>query len=49
MTAMNHLYRNVAGQKKEDYMDYIHELDRMDWRQYDCTTWPCADMSFPDY
>lgn len=49
MSGMNHLYKNVKGQKKEDYFDdYLMVMDRMDWSQYDHTTWPCADMSFPD-
>ena len=34
MSGMNHLYKNVKGQKKEDYFDdYLMVKDRMDWHQ----------------
>ncbi|WP_298548325.1 DUF6620 family protein [uncultured Aquimarina sp.] len=48
MSSTNELYQNVSGKQKDEYRDYLTVLDRMDWRSYDYTTWPCADLSFPD-
>ena len=42
------LYQDVSGMPKEDYIDYLIRLDHMDWSKYDYTTWPSADLSFPD-
>lgn len=48
MSTTNELYQDVLGKQKEEYRDYLMTLDRMDWHSYDYTTWPCADLSFPD-
>ncbi len=46
MSTVNELYQNVTGKNKDEYRDYLTQLDRMDWHSYDYSTWPCADLSF---
>ncbi|EZH73038.1 hypothetical protein ATO12_18660 [Aquimarina atlantica] len=48
MSTVNELYQDVSGKQKDEYRDYLAIIDRMDWHNYDYTTWPCADLSFQD-
>jgi hypothetical protein len=42
------VYRNVAGCTIDDMWDYAITINKFNWEKYDYTSWPCADMSFPD-
>ena len=34
MSTVNGLYQNVTGKSKDEYQNYLIELDRMDWHKY---------------
>lgn len=41
-------FQKTVGKSRDEILDYIHAIDRWDWRSYDYTQWPSADMSFAD-